>query len=301
LNYNCEIEHPVALQLGGSSPESLAAAVKIALRYNYDAINLNCGCPSDKVSGKGCFGAALMREPELTQELCKNMFEAARSGASPSSSSTITPSPPPVTVKCRIGVDDNDSYEDLRHFVETLEKAGITHFIIHARKAILNMKLTPKQNRDIPPLRYEIVHKLARDLPHLTFVLNGGVKSYEETEECLNSGSGVVGVMVGREILNRPWYWGDVDRRLYGAENPGISRREILGNYSNYATHEMAAHPKLGLGTILKPIQNLFIGERGARMYRRVLAEMSAKKFPVQDIIRNATACIGDEDLDKRW
>ncbi|GAB5362665.1 hypothetical protein AAMO2058_000817100 [Amorphochlora amoebiformis] len=287
LRYHDPIEHPVALQLGGSDPDSLAKGVKKALPYAYDAINLNCGCPSDKVSGRGSFGAALMKEPDYTAVLCESMIQQA--------AATDTP----VSVKCRIGVDENDDYHYLKQFVTALGDVGVRHFIIHARKAILNMNLSPKQNREIPPLKYQYVHRLVVDFPSYSFVLNGGVKSLEEADEFLKAG--VAGVMVGREIINRPWYWGDVDRRLFGVENPRLSRREILGNYSAYAVVEMERDPRLGISTVLKPVQHLFVGERGARAYRRTIAELSAKKVAVDEILKAAINCIGDQDLDQRW
>jgi len=287
LRYNDDCEHPVALQLGGSNATSLSLAIEKAIPYGYDAINLNCGCPSDKVSGKGCFGAALMREPEFTGSLCESMIKA------------VDGLDVPVTVKCRIGVDDSDSYEDLCGFIQAMESVGVRHFIIHARKAILNMKLSPKQNREIPPLKYQYVHDLVHDFPHLSFVLNGGVKNLDEVESFLREN--ITGVMVGREIINKPWHWGDLDRRLFDDENPGLSRREILEKYAKYASEEMQRDAKLGHGTILKPIVNLFVGERGARAYRRTISELSAKKVPVEDIIVQATLCMRDEDLDFRW
>jgi len=285
LRYHDSIEHPVVLQLGGSNPDSLSKAVGIAKPYNYDVINLNCGCPSQKVSGKGCFGAALMRDRELTRKLCAGMIESAEGT--------------PVTVKCRIGTDNNDSYEELCQFIECLASAGVRHFIIHARIAVLDKNFSPKQNREIPPLRYDYVHRLVKDYPDYTFVLNGGVKTYEEIEEALTHG--VAGVMVGREILAQPWYWGDVDRRLFASPNPGLSRREILETYSSYAKEEMKNDPKLGHGTILKPVQNLFVGERGVRKYKQTLSEMGARKAPVDEILKTAVGHIADEDLDKRW
>jgi len=189
--------------------------------YGYDAINLNCGCPSAKVAGSGCFGAALMRDPALVASLCQSMAD------------TMGPTTP-ITVKCRIGVDDDDSYEQLHGFIHTVAyKSPVQHFIIHARKAILS-GISPEANRRIPPLRYDYVYRLIKDFPDLKFTLNGGVLSYEEIEEHL--GQGAHGVMIGRAIIARPYYWADVDRRIFGQHNnPGFTRRQMLEMYGNYA------------------------------------------------------------------
>jgi tRNA-dihydrouridine synthase A len=168
--YFPEAQHPVVLQLGGNGPSDLAAAVKLANVYGYDEINLNCGCPSPRVSGKGCFGAALMKEPPTVRNIVNSME---------------TESPVPVTVKCRLGVDDNDSYPELVNFVkETSAGLNIDHYIIHARKALLN-GLSPAQNRSVPPLKYDWVFRLSRDFPHLKFSLNGGVQTLQEAKELL--------------------------------------------------------------------------------------------------------------------
>ncbi|CAM9644416.1 unnamed protein product, partial [Choristocarpus tenellus] len=200
LAYN-DVEHPVVLQIGGSSPDDVREACRKARPYGYDAFNLNCGCPSEKVAGKGCFGAALMREPGLVSDLCNAMQEGSGGEV-------------PVTVKCRIGVDNDDSYEQLAAFIDEVHrKAGTEHFIIHARKAILK-GLSPDQNRKIPPLKYNYVYRLVEDFPSIDFTLNGGVNTYEEALSCLENGAH--GVMVGRGFMNQPWYWAQADTKLFG-------------------------------------------------------------------------------------
>ena len=206
-------QHPVILQVGGADAGILANAVELAKSYNYDAINLNCGCPSSKVANSGCFGAALMRESALVAEICKSMHDRIN----PENSSRITP----ITVKSRIGVDDQDSYEFVRDFIGTVGATGVvSHFIIHSRKAILNANLSAEQNRKIPPINYDVVYKLVKEFPQYSFVLNGQVKTYEEVQMHLDNG--VAGVMVGRDIVDRPFYWANVDSKIYGTEDPGM-------------------------------------------------------------------------------
>lgn len=221
-----EREEPVVLQLGGADPEQLRAAAAIAEPWGYTALNLNCGCPSDRVAGSGCFGASLMREPALVADCCAAMAEGSRGRI-------------PVTVKCRIGVtddknrasviDDEPTYERLHHFVSTVHRGGgVRHFALHARKAVLG-GLSPAQNRQIPPLRYGLVHRLAADFPELSFSLNGGVTSLDEAAEHLGDGSPLTGVMVGRAVVNRPWEFATTDTALYGQRtNPALSRRHVL-------------------------------------------------------------------------
>lgn len=167
LRANFNHEDPLVLQLGGSDPVHMKTSMKIAVDFGYKEININCGCPSERVAGSGGFGAYLMREVALVAEMVEAMASVA--------------SNVPITIKCRIGVDNNDSYEELAEFIRKLStQTNIQHFIIHARKAILNMHLSPAQNRQIPPLCYDVVYRLVKDFPHLDFTLNGGVKSYEE-------------------------------------------------------------------------------------------------------------------------
>jgi tRNA-dihydrouridine synthase A len=199
LRANLDVEEPLVLQLGGSCPKEMGEAVKVAVACGYKHFNINVGCPSDKVAGSGCFGAALMRQPSLVGDIAASMADA--SGA-------------PVSVKCRIGVNDEDSYEALAKFISTVNSvAAVEHFIVHARKAILDKNFTPEQNRNIPPLIYSYVYRLCKDFPRLKFSINGGIRSYEDITEHLSNG--VQGVMVGRAAIQNPYYWSEVDARLY--------------------------------------------------------------------------------------
>jgi tRNA-dihydrouridine synthase A len=213
-------EHPLVLQLGGNDTTDLAKCAKIALALGYDEINLNCGCPSPRVT-KGSFGACLMKEPETIYQAIRAMNQAVDYKI-------------PVHVKCRIGVDELDTYEFLTHFIKTVSHNGNCNlFIIHARKAHLK-GLNPTQNRNIPPLMYERVYQLKKDFPNLEFIINGGFKTWEASEIALESSKGLLGVMLGRAAYDNPWIFSDVDRRFYGQENLGFTRREILTVYGEY-------------------------------------------------------------------
>jgi len=278
LRFNSPAEHPVVLQLGGSDPEQLAEASRLASPYKYNAMNLNCGCPSERVSGKGCFGAALMREPERVAELCTAMSEGSQGKI-------------PVTVKCRIGVDDDDSYEQLARFVETVSGASpVRHFLVHARKAILG-GLSPDQNRKVPPLKYPFVYRLSREFPHLRFTLNGGVLSYEDVAEHLREG--VHGVMIGRAVVARPFYWSDVDARVFGSAdgNPGLTRREVLDRYGAYAQEEEARGGARMRRLLIKPVHNLFAGEPMGKRFRATLDQaLLEPSLDVRQVLERATA-----------
>ncbi|MCW9004586.1 MAG: tRNA dihydrouridine(20/20a) synthase DusA, partial [Gammaproteobacteria bacterium] len=217
LSFN-DAEHPVSLQLGGSHPGDLAASAKIGQQYGYDEINLNVGCPSERVKS-GSFGACLMAEPKLVADCVDAM----------KSSVDI-----PVTVKHRIGIDDRDSWDELCEFIEVVSNAGCQLFIVHARKAWLQ-GLSPKQNREIPPLKYETVYKLKKEYPHLEFVINGGIKSIAEAEQHLNF---VDGVMMGREAYHNPYVLAEVDSRLYSDKNNILSRKQILEKLIPYVEDE---------------------------------------------------------------
>ena len=295
-------EHPVVLQLGGSDPEELRAASATAAPFAYDELNLNCGCPSEKVAGRGCFGAALMREPALVAELCDAMREGAGART-------------PLSVKCRIGVDDDDSYEQLARFVATVTGADarVRHVAVHARKAILG-GLSPADNRRIPPLRYDVVERLARDFPHVAFTLNGGVLTYEDVEAHL--AAGFAGVMVGRQVTARPWYWAELDTRVFGAAAPpptAASRRVLLAAYGEHAAREEARIAASDRPERRWPVQramightlNLFAGEPGGKRYRRAIdAEMAAVRAagaspPVSEILTRASeASLHPDTLD---
>lgn len=286
-------EEPVVLQLGGSDPQLLRGAAQKAINYGYKDINLNVGCPSERVSDKGCFGAVLMLQPELVGECCLRMEE-------------VMDRKP--TVKCRIGVDDRDSYEDLVNFVSTVERiAGTTHFIVHARKAVLGGKFSPAENRSIPPLRYEVVYRLKREFPHLKITLNGGVLSMEEARAHLMGGK-VDGVMVGRAAVGQPFEWRTVDTQLYGeAQDPSLSRRALLQRYGEFLDHEyrLAGDAREQMRILrfgLKPVLNLFHGEANSRLYRQQLTSDLAqlKKQPPSPsaILARACSVFRDEALD---
>lgn len=215
LQANFLHEEPLVLQLGGAEPDAMRRAARIAREFGYKEVNINSGCPSSSVAEAGAFGAALMRKPWLVAEL-----------ASAVQSEMGTP----ATVKCRIGVDDRDSYENLHSFISTVSTQGaVRHFIVHARKAILGMKLSPTKNRSIPPLKYDFVHRLVKDFPHLVFSINGGINSLDEAEMHIRD-HGVHGVMVGRAVSGNPFAWGAVDSRLYGAADPGKLSEETLAS-----------------------------------------------------------------------
>ncbi|MDF3055302.1 MAG: dusA, partial [Gammaproteobacteria bacterium] len=218
LRYNPE-EHPIVLQLGGSDPLSLSAAARIAQDLGYDQINLNVGCPSDRVQN-GRFGACLMKEPELVADCIAEMQAVVSI---------------PVTVKTRIGVDDKDSYEYLFDFIAKVSSAGCQSFIIHARKAWLK-GLSPKENRTLPPLRYEVVHQLKKDFSQLCIVLNGGVQTMDQVEEHLAK---VDGVMIGRQVCQDPYFLAHMDRLYYGEETLVASREEVLMKYVRYMREQM--------------------------------------------------------------
>ena len=246
-------EQPVALQIGGSDPEMLAKAARIGERFGYDEINLNCGCPSDRVK-KGRFGASLMAEPELVGRCLAAMREAVSV---------------PVTVKCRVGIDKQDDGA-LPRFVETVHAiSGVTVFMVHARKAWLK-GLSPKQNREVPPLRYELVFRLKAERPDLCIVLNGGVPDLDAAEAPLAAGA-VDGVMLGRSAYSDPWLLADVDRRLFGAQNPLQSRHEAVEALLPYA--EQLAADGIRLHALARHVHGLFQGCPGARAFRRHLAE----------------------------
>ncbi|MBT9099241.1 tRNA dihydrouridine(20/20a) synthase DusA [Methylovulum psychrotolerans] len=267
-------EHPVALQLGGSNPRELAICAKMAEDYGYDEVNLNVGCPSDRVQN-GRFGACLMAEPELVAECVAAMAAAV----------TI-----PVTVKSRIGIDDKDSYEELVHFVGTVAAAGCRTFIVHARKAWLS-GLSPKENREIPPLRYDVVYQLKIDFPHLEIILNGGVTSLAQAETILEQ---VDGVMIGREAYQNPFILAEADQRLFADNRASLSRGEAIHALLPYISGQLALG--LRLHSVTRHILGLFHEQYGARGWRRYLSEhankpgadeavlLQALKFTVPDV-----------------
>jgi tRNA-dihydrouridine synthase A len=254
LLFNAE-EQPLALQLGGSNPEALALCSKMAENYGYDEINLNVGCPSDRVQN-GQFGACLMKTPHVVAACVDAMKQAVSI---------------PVTVKSRIGVDEDDSYEALVSFIKIVAEAGCQTFIIHARKAWLQ-GLSPKQNRNIPPLRYEFVYQLKKDFPQFYFILNGGIGDLESTQVHLKQ---VDGVMLGREVYNRPFLLKDVDQALYAQPPLMKTRQNIIEELIPYI--EQQQQQGVRLHDITRHILGLFHGQAGAKNWRRYLSEYGVK------------------------
>ena len=249
-------ENPVALQLGGSAPADLSEAARIGEDFGYDEINLNVGCPSDRVQ-EGRFGACLMAEPQLVAD-CVAAMQAR-----------VTV---PVTVKCRIGIDDQDSEADLAHFIETVAGTGCRTFIVHARKAWLE-GLSPKQNREVPPLDYERVYRLKTARPDLTIVLNGGVSDLDAAEAHLQH---VDGVMLGRAAYQTPYLLAEADRRFFGADAPVISRGEVIEALVPHIARHLASGGRLN--NVVRHILGLYHGRPHARAFRRHLSENAVKE-----------------------
>ncbi len=267
------IEHPVALQLGGSDPAKLAAAARIGCDYGYDEINLNVGCPSDRVQG-GNFGACLMADPPLVARAVAAMRHAVDK---------------PVTVKCRIGIDDQDSEADFTNFVETVAGAGCELFIVHARKAWLQ-GLSPKQNREVPPLDYDRVYRLKAARPDLTIIINGGITTLDEAEMHLGH---VDGVMLGRAAYQTPWLLAEVDRRIFGDPSPSPTRADVLEAMASYADAHVADGGRLN--NVTRHMLGLFHGEQGGRLYRRYIAENApAGDADAGNVLRQAGRVVRD-------
>lgn len=265
-------EHPVALQLGGSEPAALAESARIAEDYGYDEVNLNVGCPSDRVQSAR-FGACLMAEPVLVAD-CVAAIRAAVSI--------------PVTVKTRIGVDDRDSEAELLAFLDTVAAAGCQSFTLHARKAWLK-GLSPKENREIPPLNYDRVFRVKQLRPHLEIVLNGGVQTLAEAEDHL--AAGVDGVMLGRAAYHTPWMLAEADRRIFGESSPPPERKEVVAALMDYAAGLRAQ----GLPTkfLTRHIMGLCAGMPGARAWRRHLSEVGRHPEAGPEVIAEAFAKVG--------
>ena len=259
-------EQPVALQLGGADPEELAHASEVAAAFGYRELNLNVGCPSDRVQ-KARFGACLMAEPELVARLVAVM--AAASGL-------------PVTVKSRIGIDHQDSYDHLKRFVATVSEAGCRSFAVHARKAWLQ-GLSPKQNRELPPLHYDRVYRLKADFPTLEIVINGGIQNLAEAEAHLRQ---VDGVMIGRAAYQDPYLLADCDRRLFGDFRPAATRGEIVAGLLDYAARETAQG--VPVKAITRHVLGLFNGLPGARQWRRHLSETAHRPGAGPEVIAAA-------------
>ncbi len=263
-------EHPVAVQLGGSSPAELAQCARIAEDYGYDEINLNVGCPSDRVQ-EGRIGACLMAEPELVAECVLAMQSAVKV---------------PVTVKHRIGIDDKDSWEELLQFVGTVAAAGCRSFTVHARKAWLT-GLSPKQNREIPPLQYETVYRLKQTFPNLEIIINGGITQWSAIDQHLQH---VDGVMIGREAYHNPWLLAEADARLFAEASSQLTREQVLREFAEYARFQMA-HGS-GLQHLARHILGLYHGQPGGRLFRRVLSEQAHKRGAGIDVLFAALAAV---------
>jgi tRNA-dihydrouridine synthase A len=247
-------EHPVALQLGGSEPGEMAACARIAEEHGFDEVNMNVGCPSKRVRA-GRFGACLMAEPQRVADCVAAM------------ASTVGI---PVTVKTRIGIDEQDSYEALAAFVSLVAGHGCNTFIVHARKAWLT-GLSPKQNRDVPPLRYDIVHQLKQDFPSLTIILNGGVTTLDQTRQHL---SRLDGVMIGRAAYRDPYMLAQADRQIFDTKSAAPSRREIIEAYLPYAARELQRGARLA--HLTRHLTGLYLGQPGARAWRRAVSALAS-------------------------
>jgi len=270
LDFN-EDEHPLAIQLGGSDPQDLASCAKMAEDYGYDEINLNVGCPSNRVQS-GMFGACLMAKPALVAECVAAMQNAVNI---------------PVTVKHRIGIDENETVEELFEFVEVVAEAGCKTFIVHARKAWLS-GLNPKQNRDVPPLRYDVVHKLKQTMPLLEIIINGGICDLETSAEQLKY---VDGVMMGREAYHNPYILSEVDQRFYQSDKQVLTRLEIIEALYPYIEKQLKKGVRLH--SISRHILGLFNGMPGAKKWRRYISENAPPTGADINVIRNALKLIG--------
>ncbi|MBU2533464.1 MAG: tRNA dihydrouridine(20/20a) synthase DusA [Alphaproteobacteria bacterium] len=260
------IEHPLVLQLGGNDPVKLAAASAMGRSYGYDEINLNVGCPSDRVQG-GNFGACLMANPALVARCVAAMRDAVDC---------------PVTVKCRIGIDDQDSERDFARFIDHVAGAGCATFIVHARKAWLQ-GLSPKENREIPPLDYARVYRLKDAHPELNVIINGGIVSLEEVDRHL---AHVDGVMLGRAAYQAPWLLAGVDRRYFDPHLPPPDRATVLAQMADYADAHIAASGRLN--SVTRHMLGLYHGEPGGRLFRRHIAEHATTEGATGEVLREA-------------
>ena len=267
-----EQEHPLALQLGGSDPQQLAQCAKIAEQWNYDEVNLNCGCPSDRVQN-GMFGACLMAQPQLVADCIKAMQDACSI---------------PVTVKHRIGIDDMESYEEMIDFIRPIMETGCNTFIVHARKAWLQ-GLSPKQNREIPPLNYEMVYQLKKDFPELEILVNGGITDIDQSLQHLQH---VDGVMLGRAAYQNPYLLAEVDQRIYsssGTLSDGTitkSREQVLLDFIPYIEEQLSQGVRLNY--ISRHILGLFQNVPGAKQFRRHISQQAHQKGAGIEVITQA-------------
>jgi tRNA-dihydrouridine synthase A len=265
-------EHPISLQVGGDNPQDLAKCAQIAEDFGYDEINLNVGCPSSRVQN-GNFGACLMLQPERVAECIAAMGNATHI---------------PVTIKHRIGVDDVDRYEDLVKFVSIIAEAGCDRFSVHARKAWLQ-GLSPRENREVPPLRYADVHQLKRDFPHLSIEINGGFTNLEQVKAQLQS---VDAVMIGRAIYDNPYLLATVDREIYGEQTPIPSRHQIVTAMLPYIDNWIDRGWRLN--SITRHMLQLFHGQPGSRIWRRVITEQSVLPGAGINVVKQALTGLRD-------
>jgi tRNA-dihydrouridine synthase A len=266
LDFSTE-EHPVALQLGGSDPAELAHCAKLGQQWGYDEINLNCGCPSERVQ-RGSFGACLMAEPQLVADCVKAMADAVSV---------------PVTVKHRIGIDQSEEYDFVRDFVGAVSEAGCQVFLVHARNAWLK-GLSPKENREVPPLRYEFVHRLKRDFPRLTIAVNGGITSSESVAAQLGH---VDGVMIGREAYHNPWWLAQWDSGFFGEQATALTREMVEEQLAQYMIRE-AALKGTPWSSIARHMLGLRNGLPGARRWRQVWSDHSLKSLDPREVMARA-------------
>lgn len=272
LRYNAE-EHPLALQLGGSEPADLAHCAKLGEQWGYDEINLNCGCPSERVQ-RGAFGACLMNEPALVADCVKAMVDVVQV---------------PVTVKHRIGIDQSESYDFVRDFVGTVAEAGCRTFIVHARNAWLK-GLSPKANREVPPLRYEVAYQLKKDFPALTIVANGGITTNEQVAQHLLH---LDGAMLGREAYHNPWWLASWDAAFYGEPSRELTREQVEAQMCDYMVREYAAHGTLW-PTIARHMLGLRHGLAGSRRWRQVWSDHKLKTLNPHEVMALAHAPEGE-------
>lgn len=268
-----EEEHPIALQLGGSKPDELAQCAKFAQQWGYDEVNLNVGCPSDRVQNN-MIGACLMGHPQLVADGIKAMQDACDID---------------VTVKHRIGIDDQDSYPELVNFVQTVAATGCKTFIVHARKAILK-GLSPKENREIPPLKYDWVYQLKQDFPDLEIIINGGLNNHEQIQQQLTH---LDGAMVGREAYHNPYLLAEVDNLYYSKSGDKISRHDAVRNFMPYIEEQL--NNDVYLSHITRHVLGIFHGQPGARQFRRHISENAHKRGSGLEVLEAALSKVPTE------
>ncbi|XP_050210036.1 uncharacterized protein LOC126660521 isoform X2 [Mercurialis annua] len=277
-------QHPIVLQIGGNNLNNLAKAIELATAYGYDEINFNCGCPSPKVAGHGCFGVRLMLDPKFVGEAMSVI--AANTDV-------------PVSVKCRIGVDDHDSYNELCDFIYKVSSLSpVKHFIIHSRKALLN-GISPAENRKIPPLKYEYYFALLRDFPDLRFTINGGINCIDEVNLALKEGAH--GVMVGRAAYNYPWtLLGHVDSAIYGEPESSLTRRQILEQYQAYGDAILGTYGnnRPNVRDVVKPLLGFFHSEPGNGLWKRKADAAFQNCTTIKSFFEETLVAIPDAVLD---